>query len=149
MKRHRQAAHGGARNSFLCDQCEYATSQHASLKRHLRAMHGGGGAVNKRALDLSAAIFRCELCSFRARWSRSVRRHRLAVHDDSVSGGRAYACQHCPYRASQVGTLSRHVRLVHQHKTVSMMSAVSESRTADKPGPDAVELAMVYSDIKV
>ncbi len=115
-------------------------------------MHGGGGgAVNKRALDRSAAIFRCELCSFRARWSRSVRRHRLAVHD-SVSGGRAYACEHCSYRASQAGTLSRHVRLVHQKEndiTAVSMPAMSESRTADKPGPDAVELAMVYSDIKV
>ena len=139
MKRHRQTEHRGTRNSFLCDQCNYATSQHNSLKRHILAMHGEGATARQEKMT-AGANFRCELCSFQARWGRSIRRHRLAVHESG--GARMHACRDCPYRAGQAGTLRRHIRLVHgQPKPRGSVPPLATQ--------DAVELAMAYSDIRL
>lgn len=160
VKRHRQTEHGGTRNSFLCHQCDYATSQHASLKRHIRVMHGEereAATAGGQELAPGAACpppFRCELCNFRARWRRSIRRHRLAVHESG--GGRAHACSHCSYRATQAGTLRRHVRLVHSKEQQEAGTAHAASLLLPPPlartestVQDAVELAMAYSDIRL
>ena len=62
---------------------------------------------------VDGANFACDLCSFRAKWRRSVKRHKQTVHD----GIKFFKCDQCEYSSTQSGTLKRHKKLIHRTKS--------------------------------
>ena len=80
----------------MCEHCGYRTTHSGRLKRHVRAVH------------LKAENCHCKDCGARFSTSYHLKRHVNTKHK-----GVRYNCDQCDYKATQLGHLKTHIRVVH------------------------------------
>jgi len=100
LKEHIMAKHENNR-PFVCsyDQCEYATVNGASLKKHIDSVH------------LKLKDYLCEICDFTAFSKRVLRLHVANKHEDT----KPFSCSYvgCSYATVYANSIKIHTERVH------------------------------------
>jgi hypothetical protein len=115
LKRHVDGVHLDFR-PHQCSECASSFSQKANLTTHINLVHR------------QIRPFKCTICTKAFGHRADLRKHRESVHD-----GVRFACRHCNKRYRSLGTLSQHLRTVHQYDSDEEASgdSVRPSRARD------------------
>ena len=94
LNRHVESKYNGIR--YSCEQCDFRTMRLNDLNWHKKSVHH------------IIKIYNCEKCDAMLSSSFSLKRHDNAMHK-----GVRYSCDHCNYKATQLGNLKTHIKAVH------------------------------------
>jgi len=85
--------------SYVCEQCDFNTSQKSTFNQHTLSAHSEGSRK-----------FPCNQCSYITINRSHIEKHIKAVHKKIKD----HICGHCGYAASRLNTLEQHKMLVHK-----------------------------------
>lgn len=130
LKRHIQCRHEGNIEQISCELCNYSCRKRENLKKHFEKVHGRLlKPLNKAELKL------CDKCDYMTTDSADLKVHKKSEHpkeakDPTTKGGvfikdtestitiseddGRYYCDMCDYSSALRGSVSRHIRSVHQ-----------------------------------
>ena len=109
LRRHKQAVHEGI--CFNCDvlDCDYVSSDKATIRKHKETKHEG-------------KVYKCSQCDHILNSENSLKLHQKSKHE-----GVRYPCDQCDYKAANKSCLTRHVANIHERKRWSCDSCDYQS----------------------
>ena len=102
---------------YSCADCEFSSKTLTDYMEHAgdHTDDREYSFVGNKMVDLHQKIlqnqFSCELCIFKTASTKSMRRHKLNVHQ-----GCKYSCDACDFQASDRSSLNRHKKNIHEGK---------------------------------
>jgi len=103
---------------YSCADCEFSSKTLTDYMEHFACDHTDDKeytSVGNKMVDFHQKIlqnqFSCELCIFKTASTKSMRRHKLNVHQ-----GCKYSCDACDFQASDRSSLNRHKKNIHEGK---------------------------------
>ncbi|XP_032456440.1 zinc finger X-chromosomal protein-like [Nasonia vitripennis] len=98
----------------VCPHCRASFQLRALLKRHMQFTC----KMNPRA-----AVFQCDLCSYKSMYKANVERHVRNVHD---RGSVKFRCDLCNFRSKYRSCVRRHMKTFHEQNYAAMPEADTE-----------------------
>ena len=105
------------KQQYLCDQCDFVTTQRMSLTRHTKNVH----TKNLKGNNKQGVIHSCDHCEYTTARKDHVIRHTLNVHKiviptvkkENNKKSEQYHCDHCNFVSARRDHVRRHALNVH------------------------------------
>ena len=81
---------------FKCDKCHYKTSDNATLRKHMSAVHEG-------------IKYPCDFCQYKASAKDNLKKHLIGMHSETK-----FECDKCDYRTNFQSSLISHKQAIHK-----------------------------------
>ena len=125
---------------YLCDVCDFQTSDKVSLKKHKESKHKTKSSHQRCQDELS-----CKQCSYIAAHFKDLKRHELQMHCSDEFTADVYSCKECDYSTQYQARLKKHVQSVHE-KSRYFYSSSRKKETQPIGGKSPTQSGDSFSD---